>query len=250
MPNNTTIANYYTLKEQDKFTLLEEYIAQGQISESFLMDILATEKSNSLRWLAVKGLGVVRSKAATSRLIQLCKEPDENFDHTSLHAICTWSLGRIGISALNDVMELLKESDAETRRCAVDALGEIKHPIAVEKLAKALTDDEYSVKLWAGLSLAKIGDDALPNLHDIFSQSDNETKLIALDAILKIGSDKSTAFVRNSLMNGSSEEKKIVLAKGDKYHRMLLSEITVLADADDGDFSELAYLILRSHSPN
>jgi HEAT repeat protein len=158
----------------------------SELSERFLLWALNWEKDPKARWFLIKAVGIMELKSGLPSLLQICQQPDVNLEHTSLHAICAWSLGRIGNSATNALIKLMANEDSETRRCAADALGEIGASSAISALSLALMEDDRQVKLWAGLSLAKIGPESIPFLERAAIDPNEATRLIALDALRKI----------------------------------------------------------------
>lgn len=214
------------------------------LPERFLLEALRSEPDPAAKWYLVKGLGILRSTAAIPLIISLCKGPDVDLGHTTVHAICAWSLGRIGDAALPHVMELLREQHTDARRCAVDALGELRNPAAIPALCVALESDEHPVRLWAALSLAKIGDAAIPSLHAIIERSNDIVRLLALDAIIKISNQDSVQILRNLLRYGNREEKKLILEQGRAFHASLVDVIKECARSMDSDVAKVAVVAL------
>jgi HEAT repeat protein len=162
------------------------------LSDRFVVLSLGWEPDPTARWFLIKAAGVLHLDASVPLLLQICQAPDVEMDETSLHAICAWSLGRIGDSATSEVMKLLSNADSETRRCAADTLGEIRAAAAIPALISALRHDERRVQLWAGLALAKIGVECVPLLERAVEETEGVPRLIALDALAKIASNYST----------------------------------------------------------
>jgi hypothetical protein len=184
------IKQYSAMSLNERLAYLQSHILENNttdLSGSILLEALAIEEDPAAQWFLVKGIGVLQFSSGVPEVLRVCRSPEKDMRHTSLHAICAWSLGRIGVLAYHPVTELLKDPDPETRRCAVDALGEIGDPRAVPALCAALERDEHSVQLWAGLSLAKIGIPALQCLERLAKGPDEPVSLIASDAIGKIG---------------------------------------------------------------
>jgi dephospho-CoA kinase len=180
---------YYRMNTAARVEFLRLHVTDTEstdLNEQLLLHIFPNEHDPTARWLLVKALGIYRSAPALSTLIDICKQPDVSFGHTTLHSICAWALGRIGSGAYESVIMLLRERDPETRRCAVDALGELRDSRSIDALCSVLENDEHEVKLWAGLSLAKIGRVALPRLRSIASRSKGDTLVIIRDAVGKI----------------------------------------------------------------
>jgi HEAT repeat protein len=245
-PTMLSLEEYLTMSEQLKASYLDNYITEERnLTEDFLISALSVEQTALAKWFLVKALGIMRSTQGIPHILNVCKDADIDFDHTSLHAISAWSLGKIGLSAFGPVMELLDESNVETRKCAVDALGEIGSPLAIDALCHHLKKDEVQVQSWAALSLSKIGNAALPCLHKVIVGANLRTRLIALDAILKIGCGESLATIIECLHAGSEEEKIFILQRAEKFYEMMKVEIKSLATGY-GDTAGLARSILRS----
>jgi HEAT repeat protein len=158
------------------------------LSGRFVMSVLRWESDATCRWFLIKAVGLMKMVDGIPILLQICQQPEVDFKHTSLHAICAWSLGQIGDSAKNEVLMLLSHPNSETRRCAADTLGELRAAAAIPALVSALKNDEQSVQLWAGLALAKIGIQSIPFLEQTVIESAGPARLIAFDALEKIAS--------------------------------------------------------------
>jgi len=183
-----SVQEYCSLDKHSRVSYLDQQVRERStdLTEAFVIDALSKENDPLAKWFLVKACGLLRCTSAIPSLISVCKEPEAEFGETSLHAICAWSLGKIGSAAFDPLFELTRAADAETRRCAVDALGELKDTRAVDALCSALQHDEHQVQLWAGLSLAKMGKAALNCLERVAAGPAGATRDIALDAIQKI----------------------------------------------------------------
>jgi hypothetical protein len=149
-------------------------------------------------------------------------------------------LGQLGEMSLPGTLELLRDPNPETRRCAADSLGEIRSPAAIGPLANALAHDQESVQLWAALSLAKIGPAALPVLHAAAIQLDDRISVLATDAILKIGSHLSVPLLRRVLRSGSDAGRECVLNFGSPLILDLIPEVKLLCEAENPKVSTAA----------
>jgi HEAT repeat protein len=176
------------LDNAGRISFLNAHIADNStlLLEDFLIEALHQEHHPIAIWFLIKGLGILRASSSIRLILGVCKSPEVDFGHTSLHSICAWSLGRIGKAAYEAVADLLTEFDPETRRCGVDCLGEIRDPRSIALLSKALENDEYMVQVWAGLSLAKLGEASLPVLREVARTNRGVIPVIAADAISKI----------------------------------------------------------------
>jgi HEAT repeat protein len=187
---DSQLETYRRMGTRDRVAFLESRVEEGvtvDLSSNFLVEAIAEETDPTAQWFLVKGIGQLRVSEAIESLLAVCRAPEVEMGKTSLHAICAWSLGKIGPPAYDKVLTLLSDPNWETRRTAVDALGEIGDVRAIPVLCHALERDEYKVKIWAGLSLAKMGPSALPCLNRIKGEADQVGQIIASDAIVKIG---------------------------------------------------------------
>jgi hypothetical protein len=184
------IEEYRAMKAHERIAYLEGHVFDDgttELSGEFVYDALKGETAATAQWFLIKAVGILKLATGLSEVLRLCKLPEVEMRHTTLHAICAWSLGRLGTSAYEPVAELMNDPIPETRRCAADALGEIGDKRAIQRLCTALEQDDRPVKLWAGLSLAKMGDTALPCLERLAKASDALVRQVAADAIDKIG---------------------------------------------------------------
>jgi hypothetical protein len=184
------LEQYRTMKSRERIEFLQSRITEGtktNIPEAFLIEAIAEERDPTAQWFLIKGIGNLKSPDGIESLLAISRAPEVEMGNTSLHSICAWSLGQIGPAAYSSVLALLSDLDPETRRTAVDALGEIGDVRAIPALCAALERDEHKVRIWAGLSLAKMGPSALPCLNRIKSDDDEVGRIIAADAIGKIG---------------------------------------------------------------
>ncbi|MDP2898055.1 MAG: HEAT repeat domain-containing protein [bacterium] len=176
---------------------------------SFFITILETEQDPICRWHALKAIGDLRASDAKDTLLRVLQEQDVEFDESSLHRICARAIGRIGSSAALQVAQLLHEaSSVQTRIAAIDALGEIADRGSVSVLADQLTSDDRGIRLWAALSLAKIGEASIPAIDKALENADEESVFILVDALAIIGTAKTIP----SLVNAFNKHPKGVLS--------------------------------------
>lgn len=90
-------------------------------------------------------------------------------------------------SAVGPLLELLEHDEARVRRRAVHCLGWVGDPRAVEPLRGLLADPD--LRQDAVLSLAELGDAAIPALGEALASKDPETRRLAVRALSDIGSD-------------------------------------------------------------
>jgi len=159
---------------------------------SYFMSILDTEDDPICKWHAIKAIGHLRASEAREQLLGVLKLPDINFDKSSLHRICAWAIGYIGSSFTDDIIGILESTSSdETRIATIDTLGEIGDPRAIPVLEKQLQSKQRSIRLWAALSLGKIGEASIPSLKQALKCADPELVFIIVDALVIIGTKQT-----------------------------------------------------------
>jgi len=98
------------------------------------------------------------------------------------------SLGDIGEPAFNPLIAALQDEDANVRKWAAFALGEIGDPRAVEPLIEALQDEHWEVRGYAAWSLGRFGDSKAIDPLTYAASSDEEEMVreAAAEALEKI----------------------------------------------------------------
>lgn len=157
---------------------------------AFFMSVLESESDPLCRWHAIKAIGDLKGIEAKKSLLSVLQEPDYEFDESSLHRICAWAIGRIGRALTHDVLRALDATTCkETRIALVDALGEIGDPGGIPALSRELASPDVQVRLWAALSLAKIGEESLPSFSSALKEADAALVFIIVDALAIIGTE-------------------------------------------------------------
>ena len=206
---------YKSYATGERANYLNEHVNDTtDLSPDFCEDALEWETYSVARWYLIRAVGILRIRSAIPLVLKICREPNEKFSKSSLHLIAAWALGRIGEDALEPlILELKTSKNVQMTVCIVDALGEIGSPEAIPSLDDAFRKKEPEVKLWAALSLMKIGKRALDTLYNLYSDSRDLAEIIlVLDAIAKINDDSSKPFVKKVLREGSEEERKFILS--------------------------------------
>ena len=192
---------FMALNTNEKQKSIDEYVnfKLEQFGEDFFGSILVEESDPICKWFAIKALGMLSSVKYLNVLINVLIEKDVSFGHTSLHLITASSIGKIGELAIGNVVPLLSsEYSSETQKAVVDTLGEIKSKKGVPYLIEKLENGDYSVALWAGLSLGKIGEGYI-EIIDIYKKLPPNIQIIALDALMVMKNIEAINFVITEL---------------------------------------------------
>ncbi|WP_236143100.1 HEAT repeat domain-containing protein [Nostoc sp. CMAA1605] len=124
-------------------------------------------------------------KTAVDRLIELLKDSEYNVRHRA-----AFTLGKIGAEvAIPSLLELLKDSESIVRSFAAFALGKIGAEVAIPNLLELLKDSESIVRSCATFALGEIGAAAIPSLLELLKDSESIVRSSAAFALSKIGAD-------------------------------------------------------------
>ena len=97
------------------------------------------------------------------------------------------ALARIGKSAVEPLIQSLKNEDRSARFSAAVALGKIGDPRAIEPLIRALRDEAWNVRIAVAAALGEIGDArSVEPLTQVLKDEDEGVRMGAKNALEKI----------------------------------------------------------------
>ncbi len=191
---------------QDQRSLVRRSVvrALGQIGEPSAVPALVEllhDADVGVRQTVVKALGQIGDPEAVPALINTLEQPDWKERWSAAYA-----LGRIrDVRALPVLMQCLRpENDANIRRAAAEALGQIGHPLAVPALITVLADDNWFVR-WAGAyALGQIGESSVVNdLMTLLRDSHEKVRWAAAEALGKIGNPQAAPALIQALKDAN-----------------------------------------------
>ena len=139
-----------------------------------------------VKWHAIKALGDICAEDAVDDLIDVYKESDVSFGHTSLYSITAYSLGKIGDASLDKLYTLLNNPNQKVVLSVIDAIGEISSPSSIKYLVTYL-EEKYSVlSSYAALALGKIGKSSISELERVSKSCDEKTLIVITDELMMI----------------------------------------------------------------
>ena len=110
-------------------------------------------------------------------------------------------LSQLGEVALNSLAVLLDSSDPDHRWWAVRSLSKFQSPLAGERLHRALSDSEPSVRHCAAMSLRHAPyPEAMPKLIEVLASKDRLFARLAGDALTALG-EKAIPFLAEALQS-------------------------------------------------
>jgi HEAT repeat protein len=181
----------------------------GKIGDASAVKLLINEShsSSSYQFTARYTIGLITNPSAVESLIDALKDKDEDVRSFSAAA-----LGNIkNLSAVEPLIETLKDKDNFVRSSSAKALGKIKDPRAIEPLAIALKDCHY-VHLRAAFALSEFKDPrAVEPLIVALKDKDEDVRKLSVKALGKIKDLRATKPLINELQNCSIEMYPIIV---------------------------------------
>lgn len=106
------------------------------------------------------------------------------------------ALSALGKSALPSLMEMLRDTDPNRRWWAIRVMSAIPTPEVPERLRKALSDPDYTVRQCAALGLSQQPSaDSIPDLINTLNDKDRLVARLAADALIAIGGPAVTDLI-------------------------------------------------------
>ena len=174
----------YTMQD-----LVDASLGIQTLPEKNLIELCLTDDA-IVSWYACKSIGALSIEEGIPALMSVLAKPAIQVDETNTdrRLIAAWSIGKFPYETVESYLSSALASSNELLRLgAADAYGELRDSRAIPLLGRAIASDSYEVALWASLSLAKIGTEALPVLESMLSNDiDDERKIMVTDAIYKL----------------------------------------------------------------
>lgn len=132
-----------------------------------------THPNRNIRSHAALALGKFGDESAVDALLEaLYTEPD-----FFVREDITWALARMGDTAIEPLIDLLKHDNPEARHAAAHTLGKIADKRAVEALIGALEDESVPVLTKSAFSLGQMNAvEAVPALVRLVGHEDREVQ--------------------------------------------------------------------------
>ncbi|MBN1305940.1 MAG: HEAT repeat domain-containing protein [Anaerolineales bacterium] len=179
-------------------------LALGRFSREqdleLIADLLLEDTDLRVRQAAARALGMTRLAKAAPYLVQAMRDSAWWIGASPIGLVLIQALEQIGKPAVDELIEALKFPEVVIRRCAVDALGRIGDPLALESLQMALYDVHYDVGHAAAQALASFGQPALNILVEALRHPEAWIRQQSITGLEKIG-DRSAAPAILALVN-------------------------------------------------
>jgi HEAT repeat protein len=159
---------------------------------------MKTKRPDYVMALILEALEEIKDPAAVPDLIRVLED-------TNVHLFNRRRAGNalvsIGTPAVKPLIAVVRDNRSKARGSAVEALGRIKDPKAVEPLIAAASDDV--IRNEAFKALVKIGSPSVEPLISLLSAKDDRVQLLAIVALGAIKDPKSTGALITVLKEGA-----------------------------------------------
>ncbi len=145
--------------------------------------VLALEDTDlGIRELAADVLGKMQGEIVSQLLIRFLAHGDIGTRNLSAEILV-----RIGVPAVQPLVEALESDDPDVRKFVVDVLGLIGDVSTVQPLCRSLSDENANVVCSAAEALGEVGSsEAIPELVAAYQRCE-DTRLQVIEALGKIG---------------------------------------------------------------
>ncbi len=145
--------------------------------------LIDRETSNDSKIVAINTLGIIADERAVKPLAMLLR--DQN---STIRQHAAFALGMLGKPAAEQILEMANSSTTATREGAVEALGGIKTPAAIDKLIASLNDSSPTVRTAAVRALGETGSErAVRPLIDVLKDENSPLKSLAATSLGHLG---------------------------------------------------------------
>ncbi|HEX7315154.1 MAG TPA: HEAT repeat domain-containing protein [Pyrinomonadaceae bacterium] len=172
--------------DEEEFSLgrrAAEALAQVGVPAVEALASAARGGDASARRRAVEALGRIGDARAVSVLAETMRDPDPE-----VRTYAAEALTEIGPPAVDVLIALLSDADADVRGNAMTALGAIRDERAVAPLLDALRDADAAIRRAAATALhANAGPEAVGPLIDALQDEDAQVCLYASEVLVNIG---------------------------------------------------------------
>jgi HEAT repeat protein len=126
--------------------------AMGQVGSPAVETLLKLLRDWEVRKYAIAALGKIRDERVLDPLMLQLRH--DEFKDDAIDALVA-----LGAPSVEKLIPALRDKDENVRKCAVIALGRIKHSEAIDPLIQMLGDKDWFTRLTAAAALESIGDD-------------------------------------------------------------------------------------------
>ncbi len=126
--------------------------AMGQVGSPAVETLLKLLRDWEVRKYAIAALGKIRDERVLDPLMLQLRH--DEFKDDAIDALVA-----LGAPSVEKLIPALRDKDENVRKCAVIALGRIKHSEAIDPLIQMLSDKDWFTRLTAAAALESIGDD-------------------------------------------------------------------------------------------
>ena len=207
-----------------------------------LADVLLDDPKIEVRQAAARALGYTQHPAALPYLMEALRDPFWWYEREVQAGDLFNAIEKMGIVAVEPLIEALQDKEGTVRRYAAGLLGRIGDPRAIEPLSMALYDLHHDVGKAAAEALTKFGANSFDVLVEALSHPEMWIRIHSLQALVKFKDARVASLLQDMWNDPEREVRRYVIeAMGELRDRSLLPTLqSIMANRADREFHALA----------
>ena len=236
----------FSLKDNEDEVRIAACLALGYFKDPSTFDditnVLLDDPKIEVRQAAARALGNTGHPAALPYLMEALHDSYWWHDREYAASDLLLAIEKMGIAAVNPLIEALQDKEGTVRKFAAILLGKLGDPRAIEPLGMALYDLHHEVGKVSAESLARFGGSAVDVLVEALSHPEMWIRIHSIAALSMIKDGRVTPILLDMLNDPEREVKKQVIASlGNlKDPRALSSLQEIVSNRSDRELHTLA----------
>jgi HEAT repeat protein len=210
--NNAVMPLVMRLKDRDRAVRKAAVQALGRLADEQAVEPLIAvlqDRNHSVRRAAAEALGRLHFLRASEHLIRALHDEDAQVRTSAAYSLAWngWQPEDAAHCALliKTLLTVLQDKNSRARKQAIEALGKIRNPQAMNALLMALQNEDFSVRHAAARSVATWGEAALKPLIAFLKGMPFKGWAAVVYALGEIGDSRAVEPLLTVLRNGDQE---------------------------------------------
>jgi HEAT repeat protein len=207
-----------------------------------IANVLLDDAKIEVRQAAARALGYTQHPAALPYLMEALRDPFWWYEREVQAGDLFSAIEKMGIVAVEPLIEALQDKEGTVRRYAAGLLGRIGDPRAMEPLSMALYDLHHDVGKAAAEALARFGASSFDILVEALNHPEMWIRIHSVQALVKVRDERVASLLQDMWNDPEREVKRHVIeAMGELKDRSLLPTLqSIMANRADREFHALA----------
>ena len=234
------------LKDSEHEVRIAACLALGLFKDPSTFDdianVLLDDAKIEVRQAAAQALGYTQHPAAVPYLMEALRDPFWWYERETQAGDLFNAIARMGASAVDVLIEALKDNEGAVRKYSAALLGRIRDERAIEPLGMALYDLHHDVGKAAAEALAEFGANSFKILVEALDHPEMWIRIHSVDVLPKVGEPRVALVLLEMLKDPEREVKMhVIQAMGElKDPRTMTALQEILALRGDREMHALA----------